>query len=89
MEENKNELKRKSPVGAAALVLGILSIIFASLWYISLPGGILAIIFGRKGIKQVGSKLAKAGFILGIIGLALFILVYVSITLLLISVSYY
>lgn len=78
MDENKKELKRKSPFGVAALVLGILSVVFASFWYVSVPSGVLAIIFGRKGIKQVGSRLAKAGFILGIIGLALFILLYVS-----------
>ena len=88
MEENNNELKKKSSFGVTALVLGILSIIFAAFWYISLPTGILAIIFGRKGIKKVGSKLAKAGFILGIIGLALFVLIYVSLIILLIVAAY-
>ena len=88
MDENKKELKRKSPFGAAALVLGILSIVFASFWYVSVPGGVLAIIFGRKGIKQVGSRLAKTGFILGIIGLSLFVLIYVSLILIAI-VEYY
>ena len=88
MEENKKELKRKSPFGAAALVLGILSVLFATFWYVSLPAGVLAIIFGRKGIKQVGSKLAKTGFILGIIGLALLVLIYVSLIILLIVESY-
>ena len=88
MEENNNELKKKSSLGVAALVLGISSIVFAAFWYISLPAGILAIIFGRKGIKKVGSKLAKAGFILGIIGLALFVLIYISLTILLIVAAY-
>ena len=88
MEENNNELKKKSSLGVAALVLGILSIVFAAFWYISLPAGILAIIFGREGIKKVGSKLAKAGFILGIIGLALFVLIYISLTILLIVAAY-
>lgn len=78
MDENKNELKKKSSFGVAALVLGILSILFAAFIYISLPTGILAIIFGVKGIRKVGSKLAKAGFVLGIIGLSLLIFIYVS-----------
>ena len=88
MEENNKELKKKSSHGAAALVLGILSIVFSAFWYISLPAGILAIVFGRKGVKQVGSKLAKAGFILGIIGLSLFVLLYVSFILLLVGEYY-
>jgi len=88
MDENNNELKKKSSFGIASLVLGILSIVFASFWYVSLPGGILAIIFGRKGIKQVRSKLGKAGFILGIVGLSLFAFIYVSFILILISQSY-
>ena len=77
MDDN-NELKRKSGFGVASLVLGIVSIVFAIFWYISLPCGILAIIFGKKGINKVGSKLGKAGLILGIIGLVLFGLIYIS-----------
>ena len=55
-----------------SLVLGILSILTALFWYITLPSGILAIIFGVKSAHKTGSKIGKAGMILGIIGLALF-----------------
>ena len=75
--ENK-DLKKKSELGVASLVLGIISIVFAIFWYITLPCGILAIIFGKKSINRVGSKLGKAGLILGIIGLAIFTLIYLS-----------
>ena len=75
--DNK-DLKKKSELGVASLVLGIVSIVFAIFWYITLPCGILAIIFGKKAINRVGSKLGKAGLILGIIGLVIFGLIYLS-----------
>lgn len=85
---NENELKNKSSFGIAALTLGIISIVTALFWYISLPTGILAIVFGRKAISKVGSKLGKAGFILGIVGLSLFVFIYLSIIALLLVASY-
>ena len=81
MEENKNE---GSAMRISALVLGILSIVFNFFWYISLPTGILAIVFGTKSIKRTGSKLGKAGLITGIVGVALCIFTYVSLTLIII-----
>lgn len=78
--DEKNELKNKSSMGAAALTLGIISVVFAIFWYISLPTGILAIIFGKKAINKVGSKIGKAGLILGIVGLSLFAFIYLSFT---------
>ena len=41
-----------------------------------LPAGILALVFGAKSVKKMGSKLAKAGAITSIIGLSLFTLYY-------------
>lgn len=81
MEENKNE---GSAMRISALVLGILSIVFNFFWYISLPTGILAIVFGTKSIKRTGSKLGKAGLITGIVGVALCIFTYVSLALIII-----
>lgn len=60
-------------MGTAALVLGILGIIGC----IPLIGGILGIIFGRKGMALADQGLAtnggaaKAGYILGIIAVVL------------------
>ncbi len=78
MEENKNN---GSAMRISALVLGIISIVTHFFWYISLPAGILAIIFGTKEIKRTGSKMAKSGLITGIIGVSLCVFVYVSIIL--------
>ena len=75
------EEQNKSVMRVASLVLGIISIVTAAFWYISLPTGILAIIFGAKTIKKFGSKLGKAGLITGIIGLSLFLFIYISLIL--------
>lgn len=63
--------KKKSPYGVLSLTLGIISIIYALFWYISLPTGILAINLGIKGKAEVGSKLATAGKVTGIVGLSI------------------
>lgn len=81
MEENK---KMKSGMPAASLTLGIISIVTALFWYITLPTGILAIVFGAKSAKKLGSKLGKAGLITGIIGLAIFAFIYISFSMLII-----
>lgn len=69
----------KSVIHIASLVLGIISIVTALFWYITLPAGIIAIILGVKSAKKTGSKMGKAGMITGIIGLSLFLFDYISI----------
>ena len=69
---------KKSGLSVASLTLGIISIILFGFWYIALPAGILSLIFGTKGIKKSGSKVAKAGIITSIVGLSLFLLYYVA-----------
>lgn len=44
--------KNKSGMPVASLTLGIVSIVLSTFWYISLPAGILAIVFGAKSIKK-------------------------------------
>ena len=79
-EKNLNKLT----MNIASLVLGIISIVTAAFWYITLPTGILAIIFGVKTARKTGSKLGKAGLITGIVGLSLFVFIYSSLILILI-----
>ena len=86
-EENVNE-KNKSAMAIASLPLGIISIVTNLFWYMSIPTGILAIIFGAKTTRKLGSKLGKAGLITGIIGVALCTFLYVSIFALIILNSY-
>lgn len=75
MEEN---YENKNVMHIASLVLGIISIITALFWYLTLPTGIIAIIFGVKSAKKTGSKIGKAGMITGIIGLSLFAFLYIG-----------
>lgn len=72
--------EKKLADASCILVLGIISILTSLFWYLTLPTGVLAIVFGVKSIRKVGSRLAKAGLILGIIGLSLFVLVYIGFT---------
>lgn len=82
MEEN---VKEKTGMPVASLVLGIISIITNLFWYITLPTGVLAIIFGAKSAKKTGSKIGKAGLITGIVGLSLFVFVYITLTIFIIN----
>lgn len=75
--------KEKSSMNVASLVLGIISIVLSLFWYITIPTGILAIIFGVKSVRKIGSKIGKAGLITGIIGLSIFVFIYISLILLL------
>lgn len=56
--------------GIAALVLGIISVLFVCFWFLAYPTGILAIIFGYLGMKTQSRQMALAGFICGIVGIA-------------------
>ena len=79
MEEN---MKEKTGMPVASLVLGIISIVTNFFWYITLITGILAIVFGAKSAKKTGSKIGKAGLITGIIGISLFVFVYATLIIL-------
>ena len=85
---NENEInKKKSAKAEASLTLGIVSIVTAWFWYITIPAGILAIIFGTKAVRAFGSKLGKAGIITGIVGLSLFLLSYIGVILMYVAVN--
>lgn len=86
MEEND---KNKSVMHIASLVLGIISIVTSLFWYITLPTGIMAILFGVKSSKRTGSKIAKAGMVTGIIGLSLFAFMYIGMISILILANMY
>ena len=87
--EEKVLQKQKSAMGIASLPLGIISIITAFFWYMSLPTGILAIVFGVKSIRRVGSKLGKAGMITGIVGVSICVFIYVTMCLLIAFTNMY
>ena len=78
------EERKKSAMSVTALVLGILTIVFQLFWYMCIPMGILSIVFGVKTTRKLGSKLGKAGMILGIVGLSLCVFLYISMIMLIV-----
>jgi len=74
MEENN-----KYVMHIVSLVLGIISIVTALFWYMTIPTGVIAIILGVKSARKFGSKIGKAGMITGIVGLSLFAFIYLMI----------
>ncbi len=75
---NKPVQKNRNGFAIASLVLGILSIVLSCLWFISIPCGILAIIFGGLGMKSEKRGLAIAGIVTGIIGTIALIIILVA-----------
>lgn len=74
----KLQARKRSALPVSAFVLGLVSFLTTLFWYISLPTGVLAIVFGAQSIKQSGSRLGKAGLILGILGLVFCALIYLA-----------
>ncbi len=60
-----------------SLVLGIISVVCFCWWYVSLPCGIIAIIFSIAGKNYGGRGMGIAGMVLGIIGLVLCLAIYI------------
>ena len=91
MSEEKIEVKEKnkSAMAIASLPLGIISIIFNLFWFISLPTGISAIIFGTNTTRKLGSKIGKAGLVTGIVGVSICAFIYMSIIMITILGLYY
>lgn len=69
--------KEKKGFCIASMVLGIVALVFFCIWYISIPCGILAIIFGILGIKTINKGMAIAGLITGSIGLVVSTLIII------------
>ena len=71
-----------------ALVLGIVSVMSTLFWYISLPSGILSIIYGIKSYKSYNKKLGLAGLITGIVGVSICLFIYISLAIIIILSNY-
>lgn len=69
--QNEVENNDKKGLSIASMILGIVSILLGRNFLIAIACGVLAIIFGLKGKKMGGKGMAKAGFITGIIGVSL------------------
>ena len=65
----KYEENNKKGLCIASLVLGLVALLLWCLWYVAIPCGILAIIFGIAGLKSPNKGMAITGLITGIIGI--------------------
>lgn len=74
-KESQENSQNGRGISIAALVLGIVCLVSN---YGRITCGILAIIFGSIGIKKDGNKMARAGLIMGIIGIAIWLLVLIG-----------
>ena len=86
MDEEQNEqVNASAPVddrkgfNITSMVLGIISVVCICWWYVSLPCGIIAIIFGIAGKDRGGRGMGIAGLVLGIIGVAVCILLILGV----------
>ena len=61
--------KTEGKMGLAAMILGIIGLVVANI-----PLGVLAIVFGVIGMQK-NQRYAKAGFILGIVDIAIAVIV--------------
>jgi len=68
------EQQESKGMSIAAMVLGIVAVVFCCVAYISIPCAILALIFGFVGKKKGGKGMAIAGIVLGIVAIGLYIL---------------
>ncbi len=71
------ESKDKKGFSIAALVLGIVAIALTCIWYMSLPCGILAIVFGVIGLKSSRRGMSISGIVTGIIGMIISVFIIV------------
>ena len=69
--------QRNSGKSVAAMVLGIVGLLFSAFFIVSLPCAIIAMIFGRSEDKERPNGMAKAGFIMGLIGIILTVLILI------------
>lgn len=83
-QEKTTEAKKdtnKKGFCIASMVLGIISLVFCCAWIISIPCGILAIIFGILGIKSMQKGMAIAGLITASIGLIISFIIFMALVL--------
>ena len=86
--DSKRELQAQNYSShIAAFVLGIISILTCLFWYLAIPCGVLAIVFGAKSARALASRLGKAGLIMGIVGVSLTVFIYLS--MIMFSLAYY
>ena len=76
IQNTSNNSNKTYGLNIAALVLGIVSIVLWCVWFISIPCGILALIFGIIGVKKPGKAMGITGVVTGAITIAIWIFIF-------------
>lgn len=83
MEEEKKveviepKADEKQGMSIAAMVLGIVALVFLCSWPISITCGVLAVVFGLLRFKKTpGKGMAVAGFVTGVVALAFWVMFF-------------
>ncbi len=71
--QTQNTVDERKGLSIASMVLGIISLALFCLWYVSIPCGILGIVFGLIGKNRAGKNMAITGFVTGLIAVALWL----------------
>lgn len=74
--ETKEQAKNRKGLAIAAMVLGIISIVFFCVWYVSITCAVLAIIFGILSLKSTRRGMAIAGISTGAVGFVIMVVFY-------------
>lgn len=77
VETTQATQKERKGFNITSMVLGIISLVFLSVWFISLPCAIIAIIFAVAGKHDAGKGMGTAGLVLGIVSLSLMLLLVI------------
>ena len=71
-------MEAENKFATSALTLGILSIVFFVFFYISIPTGVLPIVFGSKAMRNTKRKNGKSGFVTGIVGVSICLALHIT-----------
>ena len=74
--ENQTPTDRKG-LAVLSLILGIISIVLACFWFVSIPCGIIAVILGVMAKKSTKPNISISGLVTGCIGIFISILIII------------
>lgn len=74
--ENQTPVDRKG-FAVLSLILGIISIVLACFWFISIPCGIIAVILGVMSKKSTKPNVSLSGLVTGSIGIFISIIIII------------
>lgn len=74
--ENQTPVDRKG-FAVLSLILGIISIVLACFWFISIPCGIIAVILGVMSRKSTKPNISVSGLVTGSIGIFISVLIII------------